>query len=326
MKRRQPVSSEELWSDSNTKSRRCIWTEEEDQVLLSMAKKGKGVDWAEIAKALQDLEANTGPRKTAKQCRERWHNRVDPKIKQSAWGQEEINLFFELYQKHGPKWSKLASELPGRTDNTIKNFFYCKLRKMARRIKKGMISDDMKSSPKEIEHSLFLIEYLKAHYADSEAAQHPINDKYIAEMIRSASISLQKVNAYLKEYEAAVKYSCRNQEADYSLSKSQTLPQPDVLPLVTSDLATQAFKGEISPIPYMNTMFLRQLSLVPDFRPYKEIIILPLPNSFVNRKSMDSFIPTIDFLSQRENSSDSCCSLAQGLLCIFTLDFSNTLS
>ena len=220
-------------------AKRCIWTETEDKLLLKLTKKGRNVDWAEIAKAVAKTGPKTEPQKTAKQCRERWHNRINPTIKTESWSHKEEALFFELHRKHGPKWSEIALELPGRTDNTIKNFFYCKLRKMARRIKKGIISDEIKSSSKEVEHSIYLINHLKTYYVPEEKQknQHP-EDKYVAEMARTSTLTLKKIDEYLKEYLVSVKTHSQNHgdkvsETDDSLTKIHQ-SSSDALPSLTT--------------------------------------------------------------------------------------------
>ena len=66
----------------------------------------------------------------------RWHNHLDPNVKKSALTDEEERMIFEGYQQHGNKWAEIAKDLVGRTDNSIKNFFYATLRRQLRKISK----------------------------------------------------------------------------------------------------------------------------------------------------------------------------------------------
>ena len=52
------------------------WSKEEDNLMISMIKNNK-TKWSVIASKL--------PGRNGKQCRERWHNQLDPNILKSAW-------------------------------------------------------------------------------------------------------------------------------------------------------------------------------------------------------------------------------------------------
>lgn len=67
--------------------------------------------------------------KTGKQIRERFINKLDPRIKKEDWSDEEDRKIIELFSQIGRKWSEISKFLPGRPENKIKNRFYSFIQK-----------------------------------------------------------------------------------------------------------------------------------------------------------------------------------------------------
>lgn len=130
------------------------WTPEEDEKLLGYINTHGHGNWKTLPK-------HAGLNRCGKSCRLRWANYLRPDIKRGRFSEEEERLIINLHSTLGNKyiylflilfisminlgncscsrfngfdlilyrWSKIATYLPGRTDNEIKNFWNTRIRK-----------------------------------------------------------------------------------------------------------------------------------------------------------------------------------------------------
>ncbi|CAN6232202.1 unnamed protein product [Urochloa humidicola] len=98
------------------------WTPEEDQKLLAFIEQHGHGCW-------RSLPAKAGLRRCGKSCRLRWTNYLRPDIKRGKFTVQEEQTIIQLHALLGNRWSAIATHLPKRTDNEIKNYWNTHLKK-----------------------------------------------------------------------------------------------------------------------------------------------------------------------------------------------------
>ncbi|XP_072982160.1 myb-related protein 306-like [Typha latifolia] len=103
------------------------WTPEEDIILVSYIQEHGPGNW-------RTVPTSTGLMRCSKSCRLRWTNYLRPGIKRGNFTDQEEKLIIHLQALLGNRWAAIASYLPERTDNDIKNYWNTHLKKKLRKL------------------------------------------------------------------------------------------------------------------------------------------------------------------------------------------------
>ncbi|XP_010551759.1 PREDICTED: protein ODORANT1-like [Tarenaya hassleriana] len=103
------------------------WTAEEDRKLINFILANGQCCWRALPKL-------AGLLRCGKSCRLRWTNYLRPDLKRGLLSEYEEKMVIDLHAQLGNRWSKIASHLPGRTDNEIKNHWNTHIKKKLKKM------------------------------------------------------------------------------------------------------------------------------------------------------------------------------------------------
>lgn len=151
------------------------WTPEEDIMLVSYVQEHGPGNW-------RSVPTNTGLRRCSKSCRLRWTNYLRPGIRRGEFTDDEEKMIIQLQALLGNKWAAIASYLPERTDNDIKNYWNTHLKKKLKKLQSGSSSssDDLSkdgfSSSSSSSHLLSRGQWEKRLQTDIHMAKQALHD------------------------------------------------------------------------------------------------------------------------------------------------------
>ncbi|KAK3019679.1 hypothetical protein RJ639_004154 [Escallonia herrerae] len=274
------------------------WKVEEDEVLINHVKKYGPRDWSSIrSKGLLQ--------RTGKSCRLRWVNKLRPNLKKFAplhcfcrhsypllrasvgvkFSAEEERVVIELQGQFGNKWARIATYLPGRTDNDVKNFWSSRQKRLARILHTPTppSSKSQKKSGKQVAalHQVPTLEAPKLSSSteeESSSKAQSCSSSYIdyPETIKMLPLPELVLNSYLLSFEPNI-LQLESSPVENKPCPEPQLDFPQIAPLQADDLpltlesqgvitrfgdanflnvlASHAYASEIVQLPYASSCF-----------------------------------------------------------------------
>ena len=181
---------------SKIKLRKGQWSLNEDRILKEWIKKNGPSNWQECGRFIKG--------RNGKQCREHWNECLNPELVKGEWTAEEDFLIMYFYEKCNGSWRKIFNLFNGRNKNSIKNRFYCQLRKITG---KDMTIDEKKNCPK------IKLEELKTNL---EKAINIFKNRFLNEK----NLNEEELKNYISKMELKIKkkQDKEKQYFDYSLN------------------------------------------------------------------------------------------------------------
>jgi len=137
-------------------TKKDYWSAELDNYLQSLISHYGTTDWNFIANNLN--AAFTSACKTPQSCCKRWYENLEPVDSKTPWTEQEELRMLLIHQKHQNKWSNIAQELNGRSNNSIKNRFYSIFRKVKNKVLKLDVVHESKLELLQTLYMMYLME------------------------------------------------------------------------------------------------------------------------------------------------------------------------
>ncbi|KAJ3681008.1 hypothetical protein LUZ60_015497 [Juncus effusus] len=205
------------------------WTPEEDIILVSYIQEHGPGNW-------RSVPTNTGLMRCSKSCRLRWTNYLRPGIRRGNFTRHEEGIIIHLQSLLGNRWAAIASYLPQRTDNDIKNYWNTHLKK---KIKKNhsptcsnnylSSSDPSSSTCHDPTNTIFKTQNIFDEKQLSSTSTSTVNSALYASSTENISKLLQGFMNSTPKVELETLENEEKQIEQSFLKKNETLVNPNCL-------------------------------------------------------------------------------------------------
>nr|GEW00666.1 putative homeodomain-like protein [Tanacetum cinerariifolium] len=156
--------------------KKAPWSVEEDQKLISYIHRYGIWNWSHMPRF-------AGLSRSGKSCRLRWMNYLRPNVKRGKFSKEEEEIILVSHSLLGNRWSTIASRLPGRSDNNVKNYWHSHLKKRAGEQDLGCDTteqNDITSSPTSETENVVNKQQPADHMNDNLESKFTFEDHYLS--------------------------------------------------------------------------------------------------------------------------------------------------
>ncbi|XAR69520.1 hypothetical protein NMG60_11001138 [Bertholletia excelsa] len=210
------------------------WTPEEDIILVTYIQEHGPGNW-------RSVPTNTGLLRCSKSCRLRWTNYLRPGIKRGNFTPHEEGLIIHLQALLGNKWAAIASYLPQRTDNDIKNYWNTHLKKKMKKLQSSLDPQTVSNSATyQLVSSKSLSDALRSTTSSDHMTSPSIISSHASnlnQVVASSSYasSTENISRLLEGWMRSSPKSTNNHDTNNNASSFNTSTQDKLVPVHQSN-------------------------------------------------------------------------------------------